>query len=244
MEHAADSRRDPATGHRQSPVSFARRGVRLSERQQAAWDDLAEAFVVDVPRDGASTSVALDAHLDLVATFGRSAPLVVEIGTGRGDALCTAAAESPDVDFLGLEVWTPGVAQALMMIRRLGLANVRMAVVNAPEAFATWLPEHGVAEVRTWFPDPWPKLRHHKRRLVSVPFTRLVARALEPDGTWRLATDWADYAEQMERVIAESDAVDGGRCERFAGRPVTKFEAKGIDAGREIHDLRAVPVRA
>ncbi|WP_375000352.1 tRNA (guanosine(46)-N7)-methyltransferase TrmB [Aeromicrobium sp. CTD01-1L150] len=242
MSDAAEQPRDGATGHRRELVSFTRRGGRLNERQQRVWDELGNRYVIDVPRDAATTSVHPDAHLDVEATFGRVAPLVVEVGSGHGDSVCAAAQAHPDVDFLALEVWEPGIAQTLLGVRRLGLTNVRAAVVNAPEAFATWLPASGVHEVRTWFPDPWHKRRHNKRRLVTVEFTHLVARVLEPEGVWRLATDWADYADQMAAVIAESDVVDGGRCERFEGRPVTRFEAKGIAKGRQIHDLAARPV--
>lgn len=227
---------------RSEPVSFTRRGGRLTERQQAAWDAVADHYVLEVPRQEADTSVDPEARLDVETAFGRTAPLVVEVGTGRGEALCAAALERPDVDFLGLEVYVPGVAQTLVTARHLGLENVRLAVVNAPEAFATWIAESSVEEVRTWFPDPWPKKRHHKRRLVTVPFTHLLARVLVPGGTWRLATDWADYADQVAEVIAASSALEGGRVERFAGRPVTRFEAKGVDAGREIHDFAATPV--
>ena len=230
------------SGHRRELVSFTRRGGRLKERQQRVWDEIGDRFVLDVPRAGASTSVDPDARLDVSATFGRTAPLVVEIGSGHGDTVCAAAAARPDVDFLALEVWVPGIAQTLLTIRREGLTNVRLAEVNAPEALATWLPEHSLAELHTWFPDPWHKTRHHKRRLVTVDFTHLVVRALEPSGVWRLATDWADYADQMERVIAESPVLEGGRCERYEGRPVTRFEAKGLAKGRSIHDLRATPV--
>ena len=242
MPDAADEPRVAATGFRTEPVSFTRRGGRLTEKQQGAWDELADAFVLDVPRAGPSTSVDPDFRLDAEAVFGRRAPLMVEIGSGRGEAVVHAAQEHPDVDFLALEVWVPGVAQTLVQVRATGVTNVRLAVVNAAEALATTIPEHSVRELRTWFPDPWHKKRHHKRRLVTVPFTALVARVLEPGGTWRFATDWADYAEQAEEVLAASPHVDGGRVERFAGRPVTKFETKGLAKGREIHDLAATPV--
>ena len=149
-----------------------------------------------MPRHGPSTSVDPDFRLDTESLFGRRAPLVVEIGSGRGEALVAAAAEHPDHDFLGLEVYVPGVAQTLVTMRHQGVTNVRLAVVNATEALATMLAPASVRELWTWFPDPWHKKRHHKRRLVTVPFTRLVARVLEPGGTWRIATDWDDYAER------------------------------------------------
>ena len=173
------------------------------------------AHVVDVPRHGPSTSVDPDFRLDTAALFGRRAPLVVEIGSGRGEALVAAAAEHPEHDFLGLEVYVPGVAQTLVTMRHQGVTNVRLAVVNATEALATMLAPASVRELWTWFPDPWHKKRHHKRRLVTVPFTQLVARVLEPGGTWRFATDWDDYAE----VAAERDRRVTARRRRSGSPP-------------------------
>jgi tRNA (guanine-N7-)-methyltransferase len=243
MDTAAEVHRDRATARafRSDPVSFIRRGGRLTERQQRAWNDLYVSHVVDVPRHGPSTSVDPEFRLDVEALFGRKAPLVVEIGSGRGEALVAAATEHPERDFLGLEVYVPGVAQTLVTMRHEGVTNVRLAVVNATEALATMLAPQSVRELWTWFPDPWHKKRHHKRRLVTVPFTQLVARVLEPGGTWRFATDWEDYAEVAEQVISASPHVDGGPVLRHEERALTRFERKGVDAGRTIHDLAATP---
>ncbi|WP_245527700.1 tRNA (guanosine(46)-N7)-methyltransferase TrmB [Aeromicrobium marinum] len=231
---------DPPSRYRATPVSFTRRGGRLTERQQAAWDAVGEQFVLDLPRAGSSTSVDPGFVLDVEAVFGRRAPLVVEIGGGRGEVICGAAEERPEVDLLGLEVYRPGVAQTLVTLRHRGLTSVRLAMVDAAEALATMLPAGSVDELWVNFPDPWPKARHHKRRLVTPAFAGLAARVLRPGGVWRLATDWAEYAEQMAEVIAGSDDFDGGPAERFAGRALTRFEAKGVAAGRPITDLRAV----
>jgi tRNA (guanine-N7-)-methyltransferase len=224
---------------RTEPVSFTRRGGRLTERQDAAWDALAATHVIDIPRHGPSTSVDPAFRLDPAAVFGRSAPLVIEIGSGRGESLVASAQAAPDINFLGLEVYVPGVAQTLVTMRHERVDNVRMGIVNAPEAFATMIAPGSVREVRTWFPDPWHKARHHKRRLITVGFTALVARVLEPDGIWRIATDWADYAEWIEDVLTASPHVEGGPSERFEGRVVTRFERKGIQAGRVIHDFES-----
>jgi tRNA (guanine-N7-)-methyltransferase len=131
------------------------------------------------------------------------------------------------------------VAQTLVTMRHEGVDNVRMAIVNAPEAFATMVAPASVREVRTWFPDPWHKARHHKRRLITVGFTALVARVLEPEGVWRIATDWADYAEWIDDVLTTSPHVTGGPAARFEGRTVTRFERKGVEAGRVIHDFES-----
>ncbi len=227
--------------YRSDPVSFIRRGGRLTERQQRAWDDLHHSHVLDLPRHGPSTSVEPGFRLDAEAAFGRRAPLVVEIGSGRGEALVAAAASHPEHDFLGLEVYVPGVAQTLVTMRHEGVSNLRLAVVNATEALATMVPPASVRELWTWFPDPWHKKRHHKRRLVTVGFTALVARVLEPGGTWRFATDWDDYADVATSVLSVSPHVGGGPVDRYEGRAMTRFESKGVAAGRAIHDLAARP---
>jgi tRNA (guanine-N7-)-methyltransferase len=203
---------------------------------------MAATYVVEVPDGGLSTSIDPDFVMDQQAVFGRSAPLVVEIGSGRGDALVHAAHDHPELDFLGLEVYLPGVAQTLVTMRHLGVTNVRLMVVNAAEALRTMLPEASVHELRIWFPDPWHKKRHQKRRLVTPEFAALAARVLEPGGTWRLATDWQDYADQMLEVIAQSADFDfaGTWAPRFEGRPITRFEGKGLGVARDIRDLEAV----
>lgn len=244
MPDAADQPRDPATAEdpprfRREPVSFTRRGGRLTEKQQDAWDAMAETYVLDVPRRGTDTSVDPQWRVDPARSFGRTAPLVVEIGSGRGENVVAAAQQHPEWDFLAIEVWVPGVATTLLQARAAGVTNIRLAVANATEMLGTALEPTSVRELWTWFPDPWHKKRHTKRRLVTVPFTELVARVLEPGGTWRLATDWADYGEQMAEVIEASPHVSGGPVERFEGRVLTKFERKGLDKGRVIHDFAA-----
>lgn len=224
---------------RTEPVSFTRRGGRLTERQDAAWDALAASHVLDIPRAGQSTSVDPEFELNPAEAFGREAPLVIEIGSGRGESLIASAQAQPDVNFLGLEVYVPGVAQTLVTMRHAGVDNVRMAIVNVPEAFATMIAAATVQEVRTWFPDPWHKAKHHKRRLITLGFTELVARVLVPDGVWRIATDWEDYAAWIEDVLTRSPHLGGGPVDRFEGRVTTRFERKGLDAGRTIHDFES-----
>jgi tRNA (guanine-N7-)-methyltransferase len=169
--------------------------------------------------------------------FGREAPLVVEIGSGVGEATAALAAARPEHDVVALEVWRPGVAHTLGLLAAAGAGNVRLLSVDA-----VWCLEHlfapaGVEELWTFFPDPWPKKRHHKRRLVTPDFARLAASRLRPGGLWRLATDWSDYAGQMRAVLDAEPALEGGPVERWPKRPVTKFERKGVAAGRTITDL-------
>jgi tRNA (guanine-N7-)-methyltransferase len=209
-------------------VSYTRRGGRFSPAQQAAWEAHAEAWVV-------AESEVTAPGFSWTARFGRSAPLLIEIGSGVGETI--AAVARPDHNMLGVEVWRPGVADTLRRLDRAGLATVRMCSVDA-----VWLLEHTVAEggldeLWTFFPDPWHKARHHKRRLVSPAFAALVAGRLRPGGRWRLATDWADYAEQMIEVLDAEPALVGGVVERWGERPVTRFERRGVAAGRAIHDL-------
>lgn len=230
---------EPAPFRRQT-VSFTRRGGRLTERQEAAWAAVGAAYVLDVPRAGSSTSVDPTAQLDPVAAFGRPGRLVVEIGSGRGEVVAAAAESDPATNFLALEVYRPGVAQTLVQLRYRDITNVRLAIVDAAPALTTWLPAGGVDELWVHFPDPWPKPRHHKRRLVTPAFAQLAARVLRPGGSWRLATDWAEYADQMAEVIAASTDFEGGVCDRWEGRIETRFEAKGLAAGRAITDLTAV----
>ncbi|MCQ1955534.1 tRNA (guanosine(46)-N7)-methyltransferase TrmB [Arthrobacter sp. zg-Y826] len=227
---------DPAAGtdeeqHFRSPVSFVRRGSRLQGRRQQAWDELSERFVVDVPRDEADTSVHPGYVFDAAAEFGRTAPLVVEIGSGLGEAVAHAAEQNPDKDFLAVEVYLPGLAQTLQRIGQKGLTNIRVVQANAPEVLTSMLPAGSVAEVWVFFPDPWHKTRHHKRRLVKESFAELVARVLVPGGTWRLATDWSDYAVQMREVLDASARFENLHTGERAGdeSPLTRVHREGLE---------------
>ena len=214
-------------------LSYSRRGSRFTPTQAAAWEAYAAAWVIP--------DEAVDApDFRLADWFGREAPLVVEIGPGVGEATGVLAAARPDHDVLALEVWRPGVASALAEVAAAGATNVRFCCVDA-----AWVVDHlvrpdSLAELWTFFPDPWPKARHHKRRLVSAAFARLAASRLRPGGVWRLATDWADYADQMREVLDAEPLLSGGRVERWSERPVTRFERKGLEAGRVITDLAYV----
>jgi tRNA (guanine-N7-)-methyltransferase len=211
-------------------LSYSRRGGRFTPSQQESWDAHHRDWVIpDAAVDDPAFSWA-DA-------FGRVAPLVVEIGSGVGEATAALAAQRPECDVVALEVWRPGVAHTLGLLAEEGVDNVRLLSVDA-----VWCLEHlfepgRVEELWTFFPDPWPKKRHHKRRLVTPEFARLAASRLRPGGLWRLATDWADYAEQMQQVLDAEPALQGGPVERWDARPVTKFERKGRAAEREIVDL-------
>jgi len=230
----------PASTFRREPVSFVQRDSRLSPSSQSAWDAHSGRLVLDVPRAEARTSVAESFRLDPVEVFGRRAPLVLEIGSGSGDAVVEAAGRHPGWDFLAVEVYRPGVAQTLTRLGASGATNVRLVQANAVDVLRTALEGVQLQEVWTFFPDPWPKAKHHKRRLVTPATAALVAERLVPGGRWRLATDWPDYAEQMLEAGAACPLLSnpyGGLAPRYEGRPVTRFERKGVAVGRPIADL-------
>jgi len=185
--------------------------------------------------------VALGATLDLAAEFGRDAPLIVEIGPGMGDSLVPMAADRLEVNVLAFEVFEPAIASLLSRLARDHVDNVRIAPVNAVDGFNCLLRSASVDRVWMFFPDPWHKLRHRKRRLLSAGFADLVADRMKPGAYWRLATDWEDYAGQMREVLDEHPAFlneyPGGWAPRWDARPVTRFEQRGLEAGRHIFDL-------
>ncbi len=211
-------------------LSYSRRGSRFTPSQAEAWEAYAEEWVI--PDEAVD-----DPTFSLHDWFGRAAPLVVEIGPGVGEATGVLAAARPDHDVLALEVWRPGVASALAEVAAAGARNVRFCAIDAAWSLEHLVGPGALAELWTFFPDPWPKTRHHKRRLVNGPFASLAASRLVPGGTWRLATDWADYAEQMREVLDAEPQLEGGVVPRWSERPVTKFERKGVEVGRSITDL-------
>ncbi len=222
--------------YRAQPVSFVRRGTRLQGRRQKAWEDHSDTLAVDIPRHISDTSVHPDFVFDAEAEFGRVAPLIVEIGSGLGEAVVNAAKEHPEKDFLAVEVYTPGLAQTIQKIVAHELGNVRVVQANAPEVLSTMLPAGSVGEVWVFFPDPWHKTKHNKRRMVKDTFAPLVARVLAPGGIWRLATDWSTYAEQMLAVGCEStqfsNVHDGERT--GSQSPLTQARLSGVDCEQSI----------
>jgi tRNA (guanine-N7-)-methyltransferase len=211
-------------------LTYARRGSRFTPRQQEAWDAHHEAWVI--PEDAVD-----DPGFAWSAWFGRGAPMIVEIGSGVGEATAALAPSRASYDVLAFEVWRPGVADALWRVAEAGATNVRFCSVDAVWSMEHLVAPDSLAELWTFFPDPWHKKKHHKRRLVIPAFAALAASRLRVGGTWRLATDWADYAEQMVQVLDAEPQLTGGVVERWAERPVTRFERKGLAAGRSITDL-------
>jgi tRNA (guanine-N7-)-methyltransferase len=211
-------------------LTYSRRGSRFTPTQQESWDAHHEKWVI--PDDAVDR-----AAVSLAAWFGREAPVVVEIGSGIGEATAVLAALRPDVNILAFEVWRPGVAHTLGLLAEAGADNVRLISVDAVWALEHLFAPGSLEELWTFFPDPWPKKRHHKRRLVTPEFTALVATRLRPGGLWRLATDWTQYAEQMQVILDAEPGLQGGPAERWSDRPVTTFERQGVAADRVITDL-------
>jgi len=221
--------------HLVRPHSYVVRG-RKTEAQQRAIDELWPAYGVDF--DGSP--------LDLDAIFGRTAPRIVEIGFGNGENLLTLAERHPERDFLGVEVHGAGVGRVLAGMRDRGLTNIRVVRHDAVEVFQTGLAAGSVAEVLIFFPDPWPKVRHHRRRLVQPDVVKIILPALSSDGVLRLATDWEPYAEHMLEVLDAEPALvnvagDAHFVPRPEDRPVTKFERRGEKLGHAIFDLEYRP---
>ena len=214
-------------------TTYKRRGSRLTAEQEAAWDRRRDAWWI--PDESAD-----EPAFDLERYFGRRAPLIVEIGCGIGEATGVLAAARPDCDVLAFEVWRPGVAETFRNLERAGAENVRVMSVDAVWSLEHLLGPDSVAELWTFFPDPWPKQRHHRRRLVSAEFAALAGSRVAPGGLWRLATDWPEYAEQIGSVLASSpwwQPLHDHPAPRWEERPLTRFERRGIRAGRPITDF-------
>ncbi|MDY5160120.1 tRNA (guanine(46)-N(7))-methyltransferase TrmB [Actinotignum urinale] len=263
--------------------SFSQRGSRLGHK----YDELValnqDLFLRMAP--GASESlVAPRAEFSLAQAFGREAPLIVEVGSGSGEQAVSYAEKHPDVDVICVEAWAPGAARCLSRIVHSGVTNVRVLQADAAQALPVLFglanagandpdealalgpainPEHPnsanprAQEVWTFFPDPWRKARHHKRRLVAPPFATTVSGILADGGVWRLATDWDNYAWQMRNVVETTPWLEnpyvgerpdvndeeperGGFAPRWEERTLTRFEQRGIEAGRTVHDIQGV----
>jgi tRNA (guanine-N7-)-methyltransferase len=211
--------------------SYVLRQGRLTRGQQQALDRLWDAYGVDYA----------DQALDLDSLYGRSAERVLEIGFGNGDSLFRQAASSPDKDYLGIEVHRPGVGHLLRLADDAGLTNLRVINHDAVDVLRQQIPDRTLDCVQLFFPDPWHKKRHHKRRIVNPDFAQLVRSKLKPGGLFHLATDWQDYAEHMLEVMEQADGFSNtagkGNYARDADRPPTKFEGRGRRLGHGVWDL-------
>jgi tRNA (guanine-N7-)-methyltransferase len=222
-----------ATTGRRTVVSFVNRGGRMTVGQTRAWDRLWPALGRDV--------TALPAGpLDVDGWFGRPAPAVLEIGPGMGETTAALAQAAPEVNHVAVDVFQAGLAQLMMRVEAMDLENLRLLRGDAVVLLERHVPAGSLHGVRIFYPDPWPKKKHHKRRLVQPRFMALVASRLEPGGRVHLATDWAEYAEQMLEVCAAEPLlrnVHDGWAPRPEWRPRTKFESRAEAVGRASRDL-------
>ncbi|MET0962868.1 MAG: tRNA (guanosine(46)-N7)-methyltransferase TrmB [Noviherbaspirillum sp.] len=210
--------------------SFVTRAGRLSPAQARALETLGPQFCLPYQK----------ASLDLAGAFGRAAPTVLEIGYGMGTTTAAIAAAMPEKNFLGVEVHTPGVGSLLKLIGEQGLQNLRSIQHDAVEVISHMIAPRSLAGVHVFFPDPWHKARHNKRRLLQPVFVALLASRLAPGGYLHCATDWEDYAQQMLEVLGAEPSLENtadGYAPRPAYRPVTKFENRGIKLGHGVWDL-------
>jgi tRNA (guanine-N7-)-methyltransferase len=197
----------------------------MTPAQRQALDRLWPRYGIDLP----------EGVLDLDHAFGRRAPRTLEIGFGMGDALLDLAQAYPQRDFIGVEVYPPGIGRFLLRVEQAGLVNVRVVCADAVEVLGRHLPPGGLDELLVLFPDPWPKKRHHKRRLVNAAFLALAARVLAPGGRLHIATDWADYAQAIAELLAGN--ADFSAEADTAARPPTKYERRGERLGHAIVDF-------
>jgi tRNA (guanine-N7-)-methyltransferase len=218
--------------------SFVLRAGRVTQAQERALTELWPAFGLDF--DGRT--------LDLDRIFGRSAPRWLEIGFGTGEVLGSLAQTHPENDYLGIEVHRSGVGRLLMQAREANLSNLKIVCHDAVEVLTSAVQDGSFDTILVFFPDPWHKKRHHKRRLIDAAFVETLARKLRPDGTLRLATDWEAYAEQMLSVCnactaLASQSADGGYAPRPEFRPWTRFERRGERLGHGVWDLAYVKTK-
>lgn len=226
------------TGPYEPLRTFHPRRAALGRERREALDRLWPRWGLSVHDEALGTGPrTADDRLDLAALFGRTAPVVLEIGPGLGEATVRAAVADPGRDLLAVEVHVPGVASLLLHAERAGLTNVRVAHGDALELARSGIAPGVLDEVRAWFPDPWPKARHRERRLVQPAPMALLRDRLRVGGTLHLATDWADYARHAVATLSADPQLVGGRVPRPAARPQTAFERRGLSLGHEVHDL-------
>jgi len=211
--------------------SFVRRAGRITPSQQRAMDELWPDYGVQY----------VDSLFDFTHLFGRTAPVVVEIGFGNGESLVEQAAANPDRDFLGIEVHEPGVGHCLLKAEEADIHNLKVIAHDAVEVLTNQVPAGSLSRLNLYFPDPWPKKRHHKRRIVQPDFVDLIAETLTAGGTLNIATDWANYADHIDEVLSQSDRFTCIEHREHDGdepfdRPQTKFERRGLRKGHRISD--------
>jgi tRNA (guanine-N7-)-methyltransferase len=223
----------PESSHLRRRIrSFVRREGRLTAAQARALEQ-------QWPRLGLEPG---DSEIDFPRVFGRSAPVILEIGFGNGESLATIAESHPQNDYIGIEVHRPGVGSLLLRLEQQQIDNVRVICHDAAEVIQKNIPDNSLDAIYLFFPDPWPKKKHHKRRLVQAGLVQQLRQKLKVGGRLHMATDWQDYAEHMLVVMSAADgfantAASGDYCPRPDYRPETKFERRGLRLGHGVWDL-------
>jgi len=213
--------------------SYVRRTGRITQAQHRALKELWPQYGIEFSNN----------RIDLDEVFGRSAEQILEIGFGNGESLVHEAAENPDIDYLGLEVQEPGIGQCLVAAHEAGLTDLRIIRHDAVEVLQHQIADGALTRINLLFPDPWPKKRHHKRRIVQEPFLQLAASKLVTGGALHIATDWENYAEQIDELSAQSAHFSLSERRKHRGsepldRQTTKFENRGLREGHSIWDWR------
>ena len=209
-------------------LSFVRREGRMTASQKFAFENYWSEFGLDLPKQEQS--------IDFKEIFQDPTDVILEIGFGMGHSLLSQAIDNPQKQFIGIEVHRPGVGRLLHEIKLNNLKNIRIFRENAIEVLNKAIPDNSLAGLQLFFPDPWHKKKHHKRRIVQASFIELIARKLKPGGFIHFATDWDDYAEHMKAVMMKAEGFTKTNNQILA-RPETKFERRGISLGHTIHDL-------
>lgn len=228
---------DDRPAHRASSVlprsvrTFKPRRSRITKREQRALDN-PQGLVLE-----AQELINTGAPIRVAEIWGGDMPLTVEIGFGIGDSTVAMAQQEPDTAVLAIDVHTPGVGHLLAELQDAKVTNVRVLEADALAILEHCVGDHQLTEVRSFFPDPWPKARHHKRRLVQPSIAALIHRTLRPGGTWWIATDWDEYAESIREVMAALPEWSGGEVSRPDHRPTTVFEKRAVKEGRSVTDF-------
>lgn len=223
------------SANKRSVRSYVRRAGRITASQSRALEELWPDYGIEY----------CDTALDFCALFGRDAARVLEIGYGNGESLVEVASSHPDIDFIGIEVHEPGVGHCLIKAREADIENLRLITHDALEVLEMQIPKRTLSRINLYFPDPWPKKRHHKRRIVQSRFLNLCASRLQNNGALHIATDWANYAEHIDEMLQQYPQFECAERREHDGslpldRPQTKFERRGLRHGHRICDWRYV----
>ena len=208
--------------------TYRLRGSRITAPQQSALDKYWGIYGMEYS----------ESFLDIPQLFPNSKNVILEIGFGMGEATALIGRDFPETGFLAVEVHKPGIGKLMARIEELGLSNIRIIEGDAHPILKTMIPDNSVNGIDLFFPDAWPKKRHHKRRIVNNEFLKLIHPKIKDGGFIHIATDWVPYAEHIQEVFAPSDLFTGGVVERPEWRPITRFEGQGITKDHQVNDLR------